>query len=228
LDELIQVFPHRSRDLAVRDARLRLLPHLRELETQEAFGTAGQEEFVLDRELQADPARRREMNARWRALVPALLDLCRTPDAAVDRLIDVITRGATLFAEASPYSNRISLQHALARASSMYRFAPAPLVELHQMYDDFVPKSRRAFALRLDRLLAFVHVSRTGDQLKPEVAEYLFERDSTYVRSLKGHREPSSTDWRARIRGRPRTYSPVLDRLLTKDALKSYRFISIA
>ena len=83
-------------------------------------------------------------------------------------------------------------------------------------------------AKRLDQLLAFVHVGRMGsDAIREEVAEFLYRRDPEFLKALPQHREPTPMRWEHSLaRGHARSFSPLLDSLLTKDVLRKHRFIA--
>jgi hypothetical protein len=104
---------------------------------------------------------------------------------------------------------------------------PPVLQKLRLYYAKYVPSDKRANARLLSKVLGIANVSRHGaDTIRTEAAEFLLDKDPTYIRGLPGHRDAPEAPFIRR--GPPpwdTKFSLLLDKLLTKEVLREFRFV---
>lgn len=234
--EAIDVFPSRSRSLEVMTLRQRLLPLLAKFQPQRpGYGLADNERHVLETEnnLRWREERWRTITAGWTQLENELYVLLGAKAAPRHLLVDVITRGRDLFSRSSPITHRAPLGPMLKKLIHAYRNAakaePPVLGRLMRYYAEHVPRDARVSARLLSKLLDVAEVaSRGADTIRREAAKFLLSRDPTYIRSLPGHSEPQpSRPFRgAASWNQDPIFSPLLNKLLTKEVLSEFRFVT--
>lgn len=234
--EVIQLFPYRSRSLVVLQLRQRLLPQLSKFRPERGYyGLAANEHHVLQtvNELRWKGEKRWPKIANeWKLLEGGLYDLLGKKAAPRHLIVDVITRGRDLFNEFSPISHDAPLGPMLQELLAAYRSIGEPpvLQKLRVFYEEYVPSNKLVNARLLSRVMGIANITRLGaDTIRTEAAEFLLEKDPTYVRNLPEHREAREAPEAPFIR-RGLTwetkFSPLLDKLLTKEALQKFRFVT--
>lgn len=230
--EVIQLFPYRSRFLAVLKLRQRLLPLLSSFRPEGHYGLAKNERYVLEtvsQLTQEGKKRWQKIANEWALLENGLYDLLGTKAAPRRLIVDVIARGHYLFHEFSPISHRAPLGVMLQGLHGTYRSTGEPpvLQKLRLFYEKYVPSDKRVNARLLSRVLGIANITRPGaDTIRTEAAEFLLEKDPRYIRRLPEHREAPEGSSPRRGPTRDIKFSPLLHNLLTKQALQKFRFVT--
>ena len=229
--EVIQLFPYRSRSLVVLQLRQRLLPLLSKFKPERGYyGLADNERHVLEtvNELRwKGETRWPKITNEWALLEGGLYDLLGKKAAPRRLIVDVIARGRDLFQEFSPISHHAPLGPMLQELLGAYRSEPPVLQKLRLHYEKYVPSDKRVNARLLSRVMGIANITRLGaDTIRAEAAEFLLEKDPTYVRNLPGHRDAPEAPFPRRGPTWDTKFSPLLDKLLTKEALQKFRFVT--
>jgi hypothetical protein len=231
--EVIQLFPYRSRTLLVLQLRQRLLPLLSKFRPQRGYyGLAANERHVLEtaNELRWKGEKRwLQISDEWALLEAELYNLLGKRAAPRRLIVDVIIRGRDLFHEISPISHDDPLGPMLQGLARAYRSTGEPpvLQRVEAFYEKYVPSAERVNARLLSRVMGVANIGRLGaDAIRTEAAEFLLEKDPTYVRSLPQHRDALEAAFNRRGPTSGTKFSPLLDKLLTKDTLQKFRFVT--
>lgn len=231
--EVVRLFPYRSRFSVVLQLRQRLLPLLSKFNPWGSYGPAENERHVLQtaNALTMDDGEKRwqTITNEWALLEARLYDLLGKKAAPRPLIVAVIARGHHLFHKLSPIEHHAPLGLMLQGLLSAYRSRgePSVLQELKLFYDKYVPWDKRVKAGLLSRVMGIANITRPGaDTIRTEAAKFLLEKDPTYVRSLPEHRDAAEDPLPRRGPTSDIKFSPLLDKLVTKDALQKFRFVT--
>lgn len=231
-DEVVRLFPFRSRSRQILGLRQRLLPHLQGYKPPRGgYGRAENERFVLERvnELRWRDDRFSEIEREWKRIEDGLLRLMPSKAAPHALLVDTITRGRQLFSFASGFASPHPLDGLLKRLLQMYagRKRPAVVDQLFHFYQRLIPRENRIAAGVLSKVLDVVDIARNGaDHIREDAVAHLLRSDLKFVTSLPDY-QPAvhrslgkfNIPW-----GPPKC--PLLDKLVTKEALREFRFVT--
>lgn len=232
-DEVVAVLPFRSRSLDVMRLRRRLLPHLSSFSSQRGgYGGADNERYVLEHtnELRwRNEEHWNEIERDWKSIEDGLYGLLPSKRAPHRLIVDIITRGKELFSFATGVAHPAPLGPMLKELMAAYstKKPPAVVRRAFEFYQRLVPRADRVAARVFSKLLEIVNIARHGaDTIREEAAEYLLEVAPKIVRALPGHKDGTKPFGPSSFFSSKTTFSPLLDKLLTKEALQEFRFVS--
>ena len=228
-DELIELYPHKSGDSAVRNLRLQLLPvaraYLAERHARK-FSPADNERHLY-RDLPDDARARAE--ASWLNLEPALYAaLADASASAREAVFDLLVRGQQLFRR-RPVRHRVAFIALLGQAIAVAadRLPAAAIAELQAIAAAFPARILARLKLKSD-LYEIAQLGRDRSQhVKDDFIDYAMRAAPAVMRSLPGFKAA----WSERV-GKLRMphkdqHSPLIHKLLQRDAMAPFEFLSI-
>ena len=225
LDDLVELYPYKTRKLGSRRLREALVPSLTQfLANKKSRHGGGEIERFVGHDSTA--------GAEWMKLDTSLLELERRTDARRRELVlELRVKWRALFNKKSRVSVGVSLRALLVRAER--EFLSSPDVELVQnllsLYDRCFDRSLLRSTLLKSRLHHAVDLSaRFPPRLKDDAKDFLLEVNPSFVEALPGfyRKNPTPTskpdisyllDPRSRVR-----YPKILDRLIDRDVYRSF------
>jgi hypothetical protein len=223
-DEFVKWYPHQTRSIELRGLRSRLLPHIAQFLTKTGarFSFAERERFLAD----AMPLGSTET---WETLEDRII--LRVSDASPsDRelLLQLIAKGRQYFC-----SSGISCRHSLGELIMRVKpvLAPTEWERIQQFYVQCFPKQSRNHVAFKSTLYQVVRLARGTKHpwLDDEVKGHLLEVEKEIIEALPGHKtlEPGDGfDGFIVLQGH--TFSPVLDRLISRDVFRALEYVEPA
>jgi hypothetical protein len=228
IDALIDVYPYRTRDAAVKEMRHRLLPVAKAyLAWRQArkYSPADNERHAyrqLGEDVRTDAAR------RWERLEPSLFATIAVPDERIrEAALGVLVRGRQLFVRA-PVRHRAAFT-ALAEsllAAAGEHLPGAAAAELRGLLALFPAPLLAQLKLKTD-LYEVAQLGRQFHQhVKNDFIEYLMREAPDVMRAMPGFRASGSERTRPiRLPHRDEP-SPLVQRLVRRDVGKPFIFLS--
>lgn len=233
LDELVSFYQFRTRSVEIKKLRERLLPILKsyiEQRNASKFSGGQSEKHLLDRlsqETQEDTRR------TWHQLESSLFDLlCCAQKGRRDALFSLIARGRQLFVPSEGISHSASLGSLIAKAfdsMSLGEGERSLQSELHSLYSECFPRSTMAHTRLKSQLYSIADFRKYGPpHLKEEFKEFLLQEDRPFIEGLRGHTPAHEEKIHSLYFPRKVRFSPVLDKLILRDALAPFDFLALA
>lgn len=218
--ELVHLYPFKTLDRATRQMRHRLLPHLLTLADHHTkYSRDANEEHLLRRNRE----RLNSFRIRWERIEPSLFTaMGRRGDR--DWALPLLCRGRQLFTTGTDLSCATDFAALVERAVTRTNRARLARV-LSRFLEEVFPRDTRRSTRLASQLHGLAELNERGkSKLRTDVCEELLRLDGAYVSDLPGHRaRPSGL--RGMLQPHP-TFSPHLDRLVARDALQRFQFVS--
>jgi hypothetical protein len=226
LDELEKYYPFKTRDALVKSTREALLPvlckHLSDTKERQ-FSLSDNEEYLLGLLSQEV---RRHLKTSWQKIetevIRAMYRHVRNSDCR-DRLLDLLARGRELFSPGSGISHGRAFGNLLVEAVEVAGPLTV-LVAARDLYVGALPKEARRRTVLKSQLFAVMDFGAQGASgMKDETKQVLLKAAPQIVKGLPGHVDGSGQGWDHRLTH----FSPVLDRLIGRDVLAPFEFVSL-
>ncbi len=218
--EVISVYPYKTLSRGVRLMRERLLPHLKPLaERNVRYSRAENERHLLarDREFAG------ERYSQWMSIEVAIYTAMKSHEDFA-WAVPLLCRGRELLAATSVVSCARDLGHVVAATGSHLGIEHPLTQRLRGFLEELLPlETRRATRLR-SQLHGLADLFGHGPaSLKTTTAEWLLEQAPAFVKSLPGHKDRQAGMY-GMLNGT--RFRPELDRLLGRDALQEFEFVT--
>jgi hypothetical protein len=229
IDELIKLYPYKTRRAEIRAMRAQLLPVVKAyLAFRQArkFTRAQTEKHFY--ESLPDEARA-EAERRWLELEgPLFAAMASGGDALRDAVFDVIARGRQLFRRRA-VGHGAPLLRLIDRAVAAGATTPPPvLADLATLASSVFPTAqlqRRWFKVDLYEI---AHLGRNFSQhVKDQFIEYAMREAPAVMRALPGFRAAWSQKVGKLAIPHKDEHSPLIHKLLQRDALAPFEFLSL-
>lgn len=233
LDEVVEVYPFRTRDARTHELRRRLLPHVRThlLKTGDRqFGQGSNEAFHVD---QATDTERADWRRRWNRIEDKLcIELATTTER--ETLLGIATRGRELFfrKRRQPYSDPSSDFHHASSLGALFSsleqkgMHPELVMEASAFFKAWLPPLRRQHLELKSQLYSIWDAGmHQHPSLKLHCKQMLRDADPALVQTLPKYAPPSKDAPNSWVRHEER-FDPVLDQLLARDVFGEFEFLS--
>ncbi len=231
LEQLVKFYPFRTRSVPVKLLRERLLPILKNHleETKALKFTAAEDEHYLLRQLPAETQKKARL--AWEKLELRLIALlAHVRDERKYEILGLLARGRQLFIPPEGISHRRSLGSLITRVfdrSSLTGSEQAIQAEASAFYERFFPRVTVARNRFKSQLYCVVDLRRQSGtpKLTEDFEHILLERDRKFIEGLPGHRPGGELNVRAFLPRQEVKFSPMLDKLILRDALAPFDFL---
>lgn len=242
MDELVELYPHKTRSSTIRTLRLKILPLLRDsvASTRPRFDSIESERHVFENSIPTfdAPATARmeweDGQKTWHSVDELIGGLFRTgTDCRPELLVELLTKGRELFDPRSGFR----LEKSLMRILRDLKFeaardprVPAIVEMVKSLVDRWIPERGRAGARITAKLYRLVSFPRHGDaSLHDQVKLDLWLQHRRLITRLPGHQDrggrPGPKGTAIVMVGDPPKYSPLLDRIIQRDVLQDFVFL---
>jgi hypothetical protein len=233
VDEVVAIYPFRTRDVRILELRQRLLPQMRThlLETGDRqFGHSSNEDYHVD---EATDAERAGWRARWQRIENKLCqELATTPER--ETLLAIATRGRELFfrTRRRPSSDLSSnFHHAKALGDLFDSLSKSGahrdlVLDASAFFTDWLPPSRKQHLELKSQLYSIWDGGmRQRPSLKLAFKQTLRDRSPALVQKLPKYAPPRKDAPNSFVRYEER-FDPILDQLLGRDVFAEFEFLS--
>ncbi len=233
LDEVVRFYPYKTRKYRIRHLREQILPVLKDhIEEREAakFTTAETEHHLYG---QLTEKQQESGRSAWYRIEGRLYgQMASTQHDRRDAYVALLVRGRELFAPPVAMSHRDSFWSLFIKA-----FDSPNLTEeerhlrddMEDLYRRYFPRSVVAHARLKSQLYAILDFGDYGRaRLKEKSKEVLLEKLPRVVEALPGHRPDGKQKVGKFYLPQEVRFSPVLDEVISRDALAPFDFLVLA